>query len=175
MGVVKPRRNRSRLPTGQCWTYTPLYSIGKKVRSCATLKYCSRSPIFCMWYCLRICKRGCPRERNISNFFVSGPLCRSLRAPPTERPSETQYESPTGPPHKGPAGARCTKVRPRPSEGLGPHSSFYFVFHYFGGPYPIFDFLVGPPGLPRLLALGGLGGGSGPPGPPRISSPVQRG
>ena len=57
------------LPTRQCWTYAPLCSIGKTVRSCATLKYCSRSPFFCVQYCLPICSRCSPMERNFLNLI----------------------------------------------------------------------------------------------------------
>ena len=40
---------------------------------------------------------------------------RSLRAPLTDWPSETRrMKVRLGPPHKDPAGARCTKARPRP-------------------------------------------------------------
>ena len=68
LGEVEPRQSRSRLPTGQCWTYAPLCSIDKKVHSCATSKYCFRSQFF-MQYCLSICNRGNPMERNFLNFI----------------------------------------------------------------------------------------------------------
>ena len=50
------------------------HTIGKKVHSGATLKYCSNSPIFCMESYLWICNRGSLEERNISNFLVFGPV-----------------------------------------------------------------------------------------------------
>ena len=51
-----------------------LYTIGKKVHSGATFKYCSKSPIFGMQSYIRIWNRGSLVEQNISKFLVFGPV-----------------------------------------------------------------------------------------------------